>query len=84
VPLDGATTAGRWYVHLTYFAGDDSTLWITAGDTRAGTLAAEGLRDVYVQVSGEVDRVLVEVEDSGTTVCVSAVRVGSVRPLPGR
>jgi hypothetical protein len=82
VPLDGATTDGRWYLHLTVLAGADSRLWITAGDTRAGTLATAGLRDLYVLVSGEVDRVRVEAADPGTTVCVGAVRVGSVRPLP--
>ncbi len=82
VPLDGATTDGRWYLHLTLLAGADSRLWITAGDTRAGTLAASGLRELYVLVTGEVDRVRVEVADPGTTVCVGAARVGSVRPLP--
>jgi hypothetical protein len=82
VPLDGATTDGRWYLQLSYFAGADSTVWLTAGETRAGTLLASGLHDLFVLVTGEVDRVRVEVGDPGTTVCVGAVRVGPARPLP--
>ncbi|WP_369258818.1 hypothetical protein [Geodermatophilus amargosae] len=84
VPLEDAAPDGRWIVQVSYLGGSDNAVFITAGGARAGALVGPGLHDLFLQVTGPVDAVRVEVQDTGRPLCVGAVRVGTTRPLAGR
>jgi hypothetical protein len=84
VPLRRVTPDDRWIVQISYYAGEGNDVRVEAGDTVGGAPVVPGLHDLYVRVSGAVDRVVVEVEDPQRPICVGAVTVGSPRPLtPG-
>ena len=82
IPLQRATGPGRWMVQLSYLAGVGNAVYVTVGKVRLPALLGSGLHDIYLQTTGRFDEVRVEVEDPRHPVCVSAVRVGTARPLP--
>jgi hypothetical protein len=82
IPLQRTTGPGRWMVQLSYLAGEGNAVYLTAGDVRVPALLGSGLHDVYLQTTGRLDQVRVEVEDPRHPICVSAVQVGTARPLP--
>ena len=82
VPLSQATADGQWIVKVSYFAGEDNIVRVDAGDTVGQALVGPGLHDLHLQVSGSVDRVVVEVENPQRPICVGLVTVGHARPIP--
>jgi hypothetical protein len=82
VPLSQATADGQWIVTVSYFAGEDNIVRVDAGDTVGQALVGPGLHDLHLQVSGSVDRVVVEVENPQRPICVGLVTVGHARPIP--
>ncbi|MGY1693976.1 hypothetical protein ACI780_03610 [Geodermatophilus sp. SYSU D00814] len=84
VPLRQAVPPGRWIVQVAYIAGGANAVTVQAGDTLGGRLVGAGLRDLYLQVDGAVDELVVAVDDPGVPVCVGVATVGTPRPLtPG-
>ncbi|TFV82849.1 hypothetical protein [Blastococcus sp. CT_GayMR16] len=82
VPLSRATSDDSWIVKVSYFAGEANVVRVEAGDTVTGALVGTGLHDLYVQVSGSVDRVVLAVEDPARPICVGVVTVGRALPIP--
>lgn len=84
VPLPRATTAQRWIVQISYFTGQGNAVQVAAGAAVGGALIASGLHDLYFQVDGSVDDVVIEVENPASPICVGSVSVGHPRALaPG-
>jgi hypothetical protein len=84
VPLRRAAPDGRWIVQISYYGGEDNVIRVEAGGTVGGALIGRGVHDLYMQVSGPVDRVVVTVDDPAKPICVGAVTVGAPRALtPG-
>ena len=69
-------------VQLSYLAGEGNAVQLTVGDGRVPALLGSGVHDVYLQTTGPIEAIRVEVEDPRYPVCVSSVRVGTPRPLP--
>ena len=82
IPLERSTGPGRWMVQLSYLAGEGNAVQLTVGDGRVPALLGSGVHDVYLQTTGPIEAIRVEVEDPRYPVCVSSVRVGTPRPLP--
>ena len=82
VPLSRATRGDDWIVRVSYFAGEGNVVRVDAGDTVTGALVGAGLLDLYVRVTGSVDRVVLTVEDPQRPICVGAVTVGRAVPIP--
>jgi hypothetical protein len=82
VRLPRAIADGRWIVQLSYYAGEGNVVRVQAGDTAGGGLVGAGVHDVYLQVSGAVDHVVVTVDDPAKPICLGAVTVGRPRALP--
>jgi hypothetical protein len=82
VRLPRATVDGRWIVQLSYYAGEGNVLHVRAGDTTGAALVGSGVHDVYLQVRGRVDHVVVTVDDPAKPICLGAVTVGRPRALP--
>ena len=76
VPLPRETPDGRWLVQITYFAGAGNLVTVRAGDTVGGGAADAGVHNLFMSVSGSVDRVVVEVGDAQSPLCVASVAVG--------
>jgi hypothetical protein len=82
VRLPRATADGRWIVQLSYYAGEGNVLRVQAGGTTGGGPVGSGVHDVYLQVSGTVEHVVVTVDDPARPICLGAVTVGRPRALP--
>ena len=83
IPLDGKLIAWDFYARIAYFSGTPTTLNIAVGgQTHTVPLEAEGLRVVYLPVSGPAEEVLVSIGTPGAVSCVTDVRIGN-RVSPG-
>ncbi|WP_104523970.1 hypothetical protein [Blastococcus atacamensis] len=83
VVLPRESGEGRWLVQISYFAGKENGVRVTAGDTAGAGLAAAGVHNLFLQVSGSVDRVELEITDPEAPLCVTSVAVGQPRALAG-
>ncbi|WP_236830179.1 hypothetical protein [Blastococcus sp. KM273128] len=84
VELPRATPDGRWLVQISYFAGMGNLVTVRAGDTAGAGVAEAGVHNLFVQVTGSVDRVVLEVADREAPLCVTSVAVGQPLALvPG-
>jgi hypothetical protein len=81
VRLPRATPDGRWIVQISYYGGEANVIRVTAGGAVGGAPIGPGVHDLYLQVSGPVDSVVVTVDDPAKPICVGAVTVGSPRAL---
>ncbi|MGY1887298.1 hypothetical protein ACI799_18555 [Blastococcus sp. SYSU DS0753] len=84
VQLPRGTPDDRWLVQIAYFAGVGNLVTVRAGDTVGAGLAEAGVHNLFVQVSGPVDSVVIEVADPQAPLCVASVAVGQPLALtPG-
>jgi hypothetical protein len=84
VPLQyGGVGAWGWVVRVVWLSATDNSGWITAGEQRRiPVLLPAGLHETFVQVSGAVDQVTVELADPTRPVCIAQVEIGGAQPLP--
>jgi hypothetical protein len=84
VPLQyGGVGPWGWVVRVVWLSAADNSGWITAGEQRRiPVLLPAGLHETFVQVSGPVDQVTVELADPTRPVCIPQVEIGSAQPLP--
>jgi hypothetical protein len=83
IPLqDGGVGAWGWIVRVVWLSAADNSGWIHAGEQRVPVLLPAGLHETFVQVSGAVDTVTVELADPTRPVCIPQVEVGSAVILP--
>jgi hypothetical protein len=84
VPLQyGGVGAWGWVMRVVWLSATDNSGWITAGEQRRiPVLLPAGLHETFVQVSGAVDQVTVELADPTRPVCIAQVEIGGAQPLP--
>jgi hypothetical protein len=84
VPLQyGGVGAWGWVARVVWLSAADNRGWISAGEQRRIPVALPaGLHETYVQLSGAVDQVTVELADPARPVCIPQVEIGSAQPLP--
>jgi hypothetical protein len=72
-----------WVMRVVWLSAADNTGWVTAGEQRRIPVSLPaGLHEMFVQVSGAVDTVTIELADPTRPVCVANVEIGSAQPLP--
>jgi hypothetical protein len=83
IPLQfGGVGPWSWVVRVVWLSATDSTGWITAGEQRVPVLLPAGLHETFVQVSGTVPTVTVELAAPAAPLCVPQVEIGSAQLLP--
>ncbi|WP_214403229.1 hypothetical protein [Pseudonocardia lacus] len=83
VPLQfGGVGPWSWVIRVVWLSSTDNTGWIAAGDQRVPVAMPAGLHEVFVQVSGTVSTVTVELAAPTAPVCVPQIEIGSAQPVP--
>ncbi|MCO1656176.1 hypothetical protein [Pseudonocardia humida] len=83
IPLQfGGVGPWSWVVRVVWLSSTDNTGWIAAGDQRVPVALPAGLHEVFVQVSGAVSTVTVELAAPTAPVCVPQIEIGSAQPVP--
>lgn len=81
VPLDGPLIEWTWVVRIPYIASDDTQVRAQLSSPGAPERTVDlraGVGQVYVELAGGGDRLLLEPAVRGSTTCVGAVEVGLV------
>jgi hypothetical protein len=83
IPLQsGGVGPWSWVVRVVWLSAADTSGWIAAGEQRVPVFLPAGLHEVFVQVSGAVPVVAVELAAPVAPVCVPQIEIGSAQPLP--
>jgi hypothetical protein len=83
IPMEnGGVGQWGWIVRVVWLSATDNSGWIHAGQQRVPVLLPAGLHATFVQVSGAVSAVTVELADGTRPVCIPQVEVGSAVLLP--
>jgi hypothetical protein len=83
IPLQfGGVGPWSWVVRVVWLSSTDNTGWIAAGDQRVPVVLPAGLHEVFVQVSGAVSTVTVELAAPTAPVCIPQIEIGSAQPVP--
>jgi hypothetical protein len=83
IPLQfGGVGPWSWVVRVVWLSSTDATGWVAAGDQRVPVLLPAGLHETFVQVSGTVPTVTVELAPPAAPICVPQVEIGSAQPVP--
>ncbi|MEI7058120.1 hypothetical protein WBG06_20000 [Nocardioides sp. CCNWLW239] len=81
VPLESVAFDYRWWVSIGYLAPQSGTLEVRAGDSTREVPVHRGLGTAFVRVDGEVDEVVLQMQDEAATLCVDKVAVGEVKTM---
>jgi hypothetical protein len=79
IPLEGTAFDYRWWVSIGYLAPQSGTLEVRAGDSTREVPVHRGLGTAFVRVDGEVDEVVLQMQDDAATLCVDKVAVGEAK-----
>ncbi|NYI76596.1 hypothetical protein [Nocardioides panzhihuensis] len=79
IPLERAAFDYRWWISISYLAPQSGTLEVRAGGSTREVPVHRGLGTAFVRVDGEVDEVVLQMQDDATTLCVDMVAVGEVK-----
>jgi hypothetical protein len=83
IALTGRTFDWRWWLRIGYLSSSDSSVVVTAGDSRRATVVRKGLHSLYVRADGRFDTVSVSGLADGVTLCVDTIEVGDAVPPEG-
>lgn len=81
VPLEGVAFDYTWWVSIGYLAAQSGTLEVRAGDSTRHVSVHRGLGTAFVRVDGEVDEVVLQMQDDAASLCVDKVAVGEVKAM---
>ena len=83
IPMrNGGVGQWGWIVRVVWLSAVDNAGWVSAGEQRVPVLLSAGLNETFVQVSGAVDTVTVELADPTHPVCIPQIEVGDAVILP--
>ncbi len=82
VPLRVPVGDLRWTVRITWLSALDNAAVVTAGEQQVPVDLPAGLNEVFLQVTGQVDRVDIRLRDGQRPLCVGQVEVGLPQALP--
>jgi hypothetical protein len=84
IPMQGSLFEWNWWLRVDYLAQSDTTLQLRVDRDTYAAPVTRGPGQVFVPVTGRVDRVLVSAPDDGGGVCVAGVRAGAATPATAR
>ena len=80
IPMQVTAFDFTWWVRIGYLGSRDDTVTVGVGGSEFEAEVGRGLRNIFVNVTGEIPYVTLSGLEPGTTMCIDVVEVGLAVP----